>query len=583
MVKEAELYTDLDKLRHSCAHVLAQAVKSFYPQAKLGIGPPVDYGFFYDIDLDHRLTDEDLEKIEKKMLEIVKANYPYIKKEVPRPEAVDFFKKANEPYKLDIIDRLPADEKVTLVVDGDFTDLCKNPHVASTGEIKALKLLNVSGAYWRGIETNPMMQRVYGTAFYSQDELKKFLHAREEAKKRDHRKLGRELDLFSIQEEAGPGLVFYHPKGAMLRYLVENFVREEHLKRGYLFVGGPQILKSDVWKTSGHYSYYKENMFIHTAEDGKEYGIKPMNCPGHMLIYKTQTRSYRQFPLRFFELGNVCRNEKSGALHGLLRVRNFTQDDAHIFCLPEQLETEIASVIDFVFYVLGAFGFKDYEIELSTRPAESIGSEEIWHKATEALRGALEKKGLKYEVAPGGGAFYGPKIDLRIKDALGRAWQCSTIQCDFALPEKFELEYVSSGGEKKRPVMLHRAILGSVERFLGTLVEHYAGAFPLWVSPVQAALVPVSESHAAYAMELFRKLEASGIRPVYLEPGETLGKRVREANEEKIPYTLVVGDKEVEGGTVAVRRRGSREQTVMKVEDFLVKIRSEVGNRDCSF
>lgn len=583
MAKEAAQYTELDKLRHSCAHVLAQAVKSFWPQAKLGVGPPVDYGFFYDIDLDHRLTDEDLEKIEKKMLEITKANYPYVKKEVPRPEAIDFFKKANEPYKLDIIDRLPADEKVTLVVDGDFTDLCKNPHVASTGEIKALKLLNVSGAYWRGVETNPMMQRVYGTAFFSQKDLDEFIKVREEAKKRDHRRLGTQLDLFSIQEEAGQGLVFYHPKGAKLRYLIEQFCREEHLKRGYLFVGGPQILKSDVWKISGHYDYYKENMFIHTAEDGKEYGIKPMNCPGHMLIYKTQTRSYRQFPLRFFELGNVCRNEKSGALHGLLRVRNFTQDDAHIFCLPEQLETEIGSVLDFVFYILGAFGFKDYEIELSTRPKESIGTDEIWAKATEALRGALEKKGLKYEVAPEGGAFYGPKIDLRIKDALGRAWQCSTIQCDFALPEKFELEYVASGGEKKRPVMLHRAILGSVERFLGTLVEHYAGAFPLWVSPVQAALVPVTESHAAYATELFKKLEAAGARPVYLEPGETLGKRVREANEEKIPYTLVVGDKEVQAGTVAVRRRGSRDQAVMSVEAFIEKLGSEIRNRDCSF
>ncbi len=583
MAKEAHDYTDLDKLRHSCAHVLAQAVKSFWPQAKLGVGPPVDHGFFYDIDLDHRLTDEDLVKVEAKMLEIVKANYPYIKKEVPRPEAIDFFKKANEPYKLDIIDRLPADEKVTLVVDGDFTDLCKNPHVHSTGEIKALKLLNVSGAYWRGIETNPMMQRMYGTAFFAQKDLDDYLKGIEEAKKRDHRKLGRELDLFSIQEEAGPGLVFYHPKGAMLRYLVEQFVREEHLKRDYLFVGGPQILKSDVWKTSGHYSYYKENMFIHEAEDGKEYGIKPMNCPGHMLIYKTQTRSYRQFPLRFFELGNVCRNEKSGALHGLLRVRNFTQDDAHIFCLPEQLEAEIGRVIDFMFYILGAFGFTEYEIELSTRPKESIGTDEIWAKATEALRGALEKKGLKYTVAPEGGAFYGPKIDLRIKDALGRAWQCSTIQCDFALPEKFELEYASTEGDKKRPVMLHRAILGSVERFLGTLVEHYAGAFPLWVSPVQVALVPVTEKHGDYAHQVLKRFEAAKIRGVFLEANDSLGKRVRHANEEKIPYTLVVGDKEAEAGTVTVRRRGSRDQNAMSVEDFLKKIETEIGSRDCSF
>jgi threonyl-tRNA synthetase len=583
MAKKSHEYNSLDTLRHSCAHVLAHAVKSIYPQARIGVGPPVDHGYYYDIDLDHRLTDEDLAAIEQKMIELVRKNSPFVRRELPRDEAKKLFAGMGETYKLDIIDRLPENEAISVYDSGGFTDLCRGPHVASTGEIKALKLLNVSGAYWRGQETNPMMQRVYGTAFFSQKDLDDYLKGIEEAKKRDHRKLGRELDLFSIQEEAGPGLVFYHPKGAMLRYLVEQFVREEHLKRDYLFVGGPQILKSDVWKTSGHYSYYKENMFIHEAEDGKEYGIKPMNCPGHMLIYKTQTRSYRQFPLRFFELGNVCRNEKSGALHGLLRVRNFTQDDAHIFCLPDQLEAEIGRVMDFVFYILGAFGFKDYEIELSTRPKESIGTDDIWAKATEALRGALEKKGLKYAVAPEGGAFYGPKIDLRIKDALGRAWQCSTIQCDFALPEKFELEYASSEGDKKRPVMLHRAILGSVERFLGTLVEHYAGAFPLWVSPTQAALVPVTEAHDGYARQVLKRFEAAGIRAVCLEANDSLGKRVRHANEEKIPYTLVVGDKEAAAGTVTVRRRGSRDQNAMSVDDFLTKIGSEIGSRDCSF
>jgi len=578
MVKDPSQYTELDKLRHSCAHVLAQAVKHYFPKAKLGVGPPVDIGFFYDIDLEERLTDEDLAKIEKKMCEIVKANYPFVKKEVSREEAVAFFKKADEPYKLDIIDYLKDEEKITLVEDGDFTDLCKNPHVESTGEIKALKLLNVSGAYWRGSETNPMMQRIYGTAFFSSKDLRVFLQAREEAKKRDHRKLGKALDLFSVQEEAGPGLIFYHPKGAMIRYLIEQYLREEHLRNGYQFVVGPQILKSDVWKTSGHYDYYKENMFIHSAEDGREYGIKPMNCPGHMLIYKTQTRSYRDFPIKFFELGNVCRNEKSGALHGLLRVRNFTQDDAHIFCLPEQLESEIMGVLDFTFKILKTFGFEKFEIDLSLRPKESIGTDEVWEKATQALKGALEKQNLTYDVQEEGGAFYGPKIDLSIKDALGRSWQCSTIQCDFSLPEKFQLEYVSASGNKERPVMLHRAILGSVERFMGTLIEHYAGAMPFWLAPVQVALLPVSKAHEEYCRGVQKKFESEGLRVVVLDSTETLNKRIRTAQGEKIPCLLVAGDKEIEAGTVTVRQRGVKDQIVCSVDDFIKKSEEQIKN-----
>lgn len=578
MAKEAEQYTDLDKLRHSCAHVLAQAVKAFYPQAKLGIGPPTDNGFFYDIDLAERLTDEDLVKIEAKMNEIVKANYKFEKKFVPHAEAVKFYKEKNETYKLDILERVEKDGEVCLVQDGDFVDLCKNPHVESTGAIKALKLLNVSGAYWRGNENNPMMQRVYGTAFFSDKDLRKYLHDLEEAKRRDHRKIGKEMDLFSIQDAAGPGLIFYHPKGGMIRYQIEQFVREEHLKRGYEFVMGPQILKSDVWKISGHYSYYKENMFIHEAEDKREYGIKPMNCPGHMLIYKTQVRSYRDFPLRFFEMGNVCRNEKSGVLHGLLRVRNFTQDDAHIFCLPDQLRGEISSVLDFVFEILKTFGFNDFEIELSTRPKESIGTDADWERATSALEGALIDKKLKFTVAPEGGAFYGPKIDLRIKDALGRSWQCSTIQCDFALPERFELEYVSAEGRKERPVMIHRAILGSVERFMGTLIEHYAGVLPVWLSPVQAAVIPVSQTHEEYCRKIVADFRAAGLRALLMDSSETLGKRIRQASQDKIPFAIVAGDKEASSGTLSVRARGSQEQKTYKVEEFADFCAYEIRN-----
>src|SRR3989338_7833318 len=595
MVKTAEKYTDLDKLRHSCAHVLAQAVKRKYPNAKLGIGPPVEQGFFYDIELPEPLGEEDLKGIEAEMEKIVKANYPFEKKQVSASEARKIFKSKNETYKLEMIDQLestghstaPADvpraracglegsEDISIVVDGDFTDLCKYPHAPSTGLIKAFKLTSVAGAYWRGIETNPVMQRIYGTAFSSKKDLDAFLKMREEAKKRDHRKIGKELDFFSIQDDGGPGLIFYHPKGALLRHLIEQFMKEEHLKRGYQFVIGPQILKSDIWERSGHFSYYKENMFVFKTEDEKEYAIKPMNCPGHMLIYKTQMRSYRDLPIRFFEFGNVCRNEKSGVLHGLLRVRNFTQDDAHIFTLPENLQKEISSVMDFIFFVLDTFGFTEKEIEISTRPKDCIGTDQDWERATNALKGALDSKKIPYEICEGEGAFYGPKVDVKIKDALGRSWQCSTVQCDFALPERFGLEYTGQDGQKHRPVMVHRAILGSLERFIGTLLEHYAGALPLWLSPVQISLIPVAQAHEAYAEETRRKLESSGFRCELLSPEDTLGARIRAAQNEKIPYMLVVGDKEVGAGKVAVRSRSAGDLGQMGLAEFTDKALKE--------
>ncbi|MCB9799218.1 MAG: threonine--tRNA ligase [Candidatus Omnitrophica bacterium] len=579
MAKKHTDYNELDTLRHSCAHVMAHALKDLFPTAKFGVGPPVENGFYYDVELQDRLTDEDLQNIEKRMAEIIKENQPFEKKSIPRREALEYFKEKGEDYKLEIISQVAESDEISVYQEGGFTDLCRGPHVQSSGEIKAFKLLNVAGAYWRGDERNPMMQRIYGTAFFSQKELDAYLRAVEEAQRRDHRKLGKELDLYSIHEQAGQGLIFFHPKGAMLRYLIEDFIRTEHLRRSYLFVMGPQILKADIWKISGHYDYYKENMFLLEAEDGREYGIKPMNCPGHMMIYKTQIRSYRDLPLRFFEMGNVCRNEKSGTLHGLLRVRNFTQDDAHIFCMPEQLESEISSVLDFMFFVLESFGFKNFEINLSTRPKESIGSDEIWEKATAALRNALEKKNLQYDVEPEGGAFYGPKIDIKIKDALGRAWQCSTIQCDFALPEKFELEYVSSGGTPERPIVLHRAILGSVERFMGTLVEHFAGAFPFWLAPVQLSLIPVSEKHHDYAHKTSAVLKEKGFRVAVQDSNDTLSKRIRTGQKGKIPYLLVVGDKEAESGTVNVRPYGSKDQSVYNLEDFISHCQAQTASR----
>ncbi len=568
--------TELETLRHSTAHVMAHAVKELFPQAKLGVGPPVEDGFYYDIECDHIFTPEDLERIEKKMAEIVKADCRFERSEFSRDEALTFFKDQNEEYKVELIGALGPNEVISVYKEGSFSDLCRGPHIASTGKIKAFKLMSIAGAYWKADAKNKMMQRIYGTAFFSKKELDDFVKMREEAKKRDHRKIGKELDFFSIQDDGGPGLIFYHPKGAFLRHLIEQFVKEEHLKRGYQFVIGPQILKSDIWVKSGHYSYYKQNMFIFQTEDEKEYAIKPMNCPGHMLIYRTKVRSYRDLPIRFFELGNVCRNEKSGVLHGLLRVRNFTQDDAHIFCMPSALQDEIASVVDFVFYVLDTFGFKEREIEISTRPEGSIGTDEIWEKATAALKGALDLKKVDYKICEGEGAFYGPKIDIKIKDALGRSWQCSTIQCDFALPERFDLEYTGSDGNKHRPVMLHRAILGSVERFMGTLLEHYGGALPLWLSPMQVSLIPVNDAHMAYTEQIFSRLTGAGLRVEVQEPSETLGARIRKAQTEKIPYMIVLGDKEIQAGTVAVRTRSQGDLGAIALDDFLKRTTEEL-------
>ncbi|MBI4352491.1 MAG: threonine--tRNA ligase [Candidatus Omnitrophica bacterium] len=579
MLKTNEQYTDLDKLRHSCAHVMAHAVKELFPDAKLGVGPPVEDGFYYDIDCEHTFTPEDLEKIGEKMEEIVRADHRFEKEVLPREKAKEFFFRLGEEYKLEIINQIDPAEAVSIYRDGGFVDLCRGPHVESTGKIKAFKLLSIAGAYWKGDPNNKMMQRIYGTAFYSKEELQKFLRMREEAKKRDHRKLGKELDFFSIQDDGGPGLVFYHPKGALLRYLIEEFIKKEHLKRGYQFVMGPQILKSDIWVRSGHYAYYKQNMFVFKTEENKEYAVKPMNCPGHMLIYKTKVRSFRDLPLRFFEMGNVCRNEKSGVLHGLLRVRNFTQDDAHIFCMPEQLEGEIASVIGFVFDVLRTFGFEEHEIELSTRPANSIGTDADWEKATQALEGALRSKGIDYKICKGEGAFYGPKIDIKIKDAIGRAWQCSTIQCDFALPERFDLEYTGSDGARRRPAMIHRAILGSVERFMGTLLEHYGGALPLWLSPVQVSVIPIAKPHEDYAAGVLKVLAEAGCRAEMKDSSETLGARIRDAQREKIPYMLVVGDKETAAQNVSVRSQSRGDLGTMGFKEFVEKLKQEVDNR----
>ncbi len=556
-------------MRHSCAHVLAQAVKRKYPHAKLGFGPPVEDGFFYDIHLPESLSDEDLRGIEEEMARIVKSDYPFEKKMVSADDARKIFKEKNETFKVETVDQLEGAEDISIVVDGDFTDLCKYPHARSTGLIKAFKLTSIAGAYWKGVETNPVMQRIYGTAFSSQKDLDHFLKMREEAKKRDHRKIGKELDFFSMQEDGGQGLIFYHPKGAFLRHLIEQFIKDEHLKRGYDFVIGPQILKSNIWVRSGHFSYYKQNMFVFKTEDDKEYAVKPMNCPGHMLIYRTKVRSFRDLPIRFFEMGNVCRNEKSGVLHGLLRVRNFTQDDAHIFCLAEQLEKEIVSVIDFVFYVLDTFGFKEREIEISTRPKDSIGTDADWVRATDALKGALDSKNIPYKICEGEGAFYGPKIDIKIKDALGRSWQCSTIQCDFALPERFDLEYTGSDGKKHRPVMLHRAILGSVERFMGTLLEHYAGAMPLWLSPLQVSVIPVAAPHEAYAHEIAGTLKKEGFRVEAQDSSETLGARIRKAQTEKIPYMIILGDKEIQAQKIALRCRKEGDKGQMGLLDFI--------------
>ncbi|WP_294145377.1 threonine--tRNA ligase [uncultured Selenomonas sp.] len=566
-------------LRHTGSHILAQALKRLYKNenVKLAIGPAIDNGFYYDIDMDRQLSESDLTDIEKEMKKIVKENLPLVRKEVSRDEALKLFEGLGESYKVELINDLPQDALITLYTQGEFTDLCAGPHVASTGKVKALKLMSIAGAYWRGDEHNKMLQRIYGTAFEKQADLDAYLHMLEEAKKRDHRKLGKQLDLFSLHEE-GPGFPFFHPNGMIIRNELINYWREVHRRYGYQEIKTPMILNRQLWETSGHWAHYKDNMYF-TKIDGEDYAVKPMNCPGGMLVYKTQQRSYRDLPLRLGELGLVHRHEKSGELHGLFRVRNFTQDDAHLFVTPEQAEKEIQHTIDLFDEVYSTFGLT-YVAELSTRPEDSMGSDEEWEAATNGLRKALEHRGLKYIVNEGDGAFYGPKIDFHLKDSIGRTWQCGTIQYDMQMPEKFDLTYVGEDGEKHRPIMLHRVVYGSIERFIGILIENYAGAFPVWFAPVQARILPITDKHADYAYELKKKMFDLGLRVEVDARSEKIGYKIRESQVMKTPYTLVVGDQEVENGTAAVRKYGEKDSETMKVDDFIKYVQEKIATRD---
>ena len=564
-------------LRHTASHILAQAVKRLWPEAKLAIGPAIDKGFYYDIDMEHTLTPEDLGKIEKEMSRIVKENLPITKSVMPRQEAIEFFKSKNEDYKVELIEDLPEDAVISCYAQGDFVDLCAGPHVASTGKVKAFKLQSIAGAYWRGDEKNKMLQRIYGTAFEKKEELDAYLHMLEEAAKRDHRKLGKELGLFVIKEE-GPGFPFFLPKGMALRNELENFWREVHHDFDYEEIRTPIILSKHLWETSGHWDHYRENMYT-TIIDDEEYAIKPMNCPGGILVYQNEMHSYRDFPLRYAELGLVHRHELSGALHGLFRVRAFTQDDAHVFMLPDQMQTELMKVIELFDRIYSQFGLK-YHVELSTKPDNAMGDDAIWEAATEALRNAIEAKGIPYVINPGDGAFYGPKLDYHIEDSLGRTWQCGTIQLDMNLPERFQIEYIGEDGQKHRPIMIHRACFGSMERFIGILTEHYAGAFPTWMAPVQVKILPISEKHVEYAKELAKQMHRDYVRVEVDDRSEKIGYKIRQAQMAKVPYMLVVGDKEVEEGTVNVRKHGGDELGSVPFEEFFNSIKIEIKERN---
>ena len=564
-------------LRHTASHILAQAVKRLWPEAKLAIGPAIDKGFYYDIDMEHTLTPEDLGKIEKEMSRIVKENLPITKSVMSRQEAIEFFKSKNEDYKVELIEDLPEDAVISCYAQGDFIDLCAGPHVASTGKVKAFKLQSIAGAYWRGDEKNKMLQRIYGTAFEKKEELDAYLHLLEEAAKRDHRKLGKELGLFVIKEE-GPGFPFFLPKGMALRNELENFWREVHHEFDYEEIRTPIILNKQLWETSGHWDHYRENMYT-TIIDDEEYAIKPMNCPGGILVYQNEMHSYRDFPLRYAELGLVHRHELSGALHGLFRVRAFTQDDAHVFMLPDQMQSELMKVIELFDRIYSQFGLK-YHVELSTKPDNAMGDDAIWEAATEALRNAIEAKGIPYVINPGDGAFYGPKLDYHIEDSLGRTWQCGTIQLDMNLPERFQIEYVGEDGQKHRPIMIHRACFGSMERFIGILTEHYAGAFPTWMAPVQVKILPISEKHVEYAKELAKQMHRDYVRVEVDDRSEKIGYKIRQAQMAKVPYMLVVGDKEVEEGTVNVRKHGGDELGSVPFEEFFNSIKIEIKERN---
>ncbi len=569
----------LEILRHSAAHVMAEAVlEIFGDDVQVTIGPATADGFYYDFDRDHPFTPEDLAKIEERMAAIAAEDRPFQRQELDRDEALELFRRQGQHYKLELLEDIEAPQ-VSLYRQGDFVDLCRGPHLPTTGWLKAFKLLRLAGAYWRGDENNRMLQRIYGTAFFDKKELRAHLDRLEEAKKRDHRKLGKELDLFSIQDQVGPGLILWQPKGALMRRIIEDYWRREHYRHDYELLSTPHIARRELWQTSGHLDFYADNMFAAMDIEGVQYQLKPMNCPFHIAIYKTHKRSYREFPLRWCELGTVYRFEKTGALHGLMRVRGFTQDDAHIFCRPDHLEEEIFRILDLNLQVLKAFGFDDYDIYLSTRPEKYVGSDAHWDQSTSALQAALEHRGLDYSIDPGEGVFYGPKIDIKIKDVLGRAWQCSTIQVDFNLPERFDLSYTGDDGAEHRPIMIHRALMGSLERFFGVLIEHYAGAFPLWLAPVQARICNITDAQLDYGREVYTALRRAGVRVEKDLRNEKLNYKIREAQLQKIPYMLIVGDQEAAAGTVTVRQRDGKNLPAMTIDEFASLVAAETGEQ----
>lgn len=568
----------LEILRHSVAHIMAHAVKMLFPEVQVTIGPAIEDGFYYDFDRDIPFTEEDLQKIEKKMHEIIKSRQPFIRKELSKEEAIDLFKSLGESYKIEIINEI-NDDKVSIYEEGDFIDLCRGPHIPHTGIVRAFKLLSVAGAYWRGDERNKMLQRIYGTAFPTKQELDEYLKFLEEVKKRDHRKLGKQLKLFEISDDIGPGLIIWLPNGAIVRKVIEDFWRDEHLKAGYQLLYTPHIAKLDLWRKSGHLDFYKENMFSPMEIDEIFYQLKPMNCPFHIQVYKSELRSYRELPLRFAELGTVYRYERSGVLHGLLRVRGFTQDDAHIFCSEEHLEDEIQKVLDFTVFMLSTFGFSSYEIYISTRPEKYVGNLENWDRATLALEQALKNRGLTYHIDPGEGVFYGPKIDIKIRDVLNRSWQCSTIQVDFNIPERFDITYRGKDGKEHRPIMIHRALMGSLERFMGVLIEHYAGAFPLWLAPVQIEVMSISEKHVEYATKIYNQLIKEDFRVKLNVDNEKIGYKIRQATLNKIPYMVIVGDKEVESRKITVRKRDGENFELLEFEKFIEFLNTDIKDK----
>ena len=570
---ESDLSELRKRIRHSAAHVMADVVTRMFPETRLAIGPPTEDGFYYDFDTPEPFSDDDLQRIEERMKDVIEGDFSFELQEYPRDEAVEMH--SGEPMKLEIIGEIPEGDTITTYRHGEFEDLCAGPHVESTGQILAFKLLSVAGAYWRGDERRQMLQRVYGTAFESQEALDEHLHRLEEARRRDHRHLGRQLDLFSMHDETGPGLIVWHPKGATVRGIVEEFWKREHRNRGYDLVYTPHIGRSSLWQTSGHLDFFKENMFAAMEMEGQDYYLKPMNCPFHILYYKTDLRSYRNLPMRVGELGTVYRNERAGVVHGLLRVRGMTQDDAHIFCRPDQVEDEINGVLDLTFFLMKSFGFDEYDIMLSTRPEKAVGEAGQWELATASLSNTLKARGIEYGVDEGGGAFYGPKIDIHIRDAIGRLWQCTTVQFDFNLPERFGLTYIAEDGREHRPYMVHRALLGSLERFMGVLIEHYGGAFPTWLAPVQAVVVPIAERHLEYARQVEEQIAGAGLRANVDARNERMNAKIRDAQLQKVPYMLVVGDREAKAGAAAVRLRSGENLGAMPVSQVIERIASE--------